>query len=99
MDTPDELRAEAHTKHLHSLSRHPAYGPSYAPDYYAESVGQARERLMISMTDDDIGGEVFGDEFVMLVRAGDPNAIGRFVLSRMNAWGDRLAAESVREAA
>jgi hypothetical protein len=95
MDTPDELRAAAHIEHLHSLSRHPAYGPAYAPDYYAESIGQARERLWASMDDDDIGGEVFGDDLVKLVHAGDPNAIGRFVLSRMNAWADRLAERAV----
>lgn len=91
MDTPDELRAAAHTEHLHSLSRHPAYGPSYAPDYYAESVEQIRTKVWASMDKDDATDELYTDEFVQLVKAGDPNAVGRYVMAQVNGWADRVA--------
>ena len=91
MDTPDELRAAAHIEHLHSLSRHPAYGPAYAPDVYAESLEQVRTKVWASMDKDDISDEISTDDFLALVKAGDPNAVGRYVLSQVNGWADRVA--------
>ena len=91
MDTPDELRAAAHIEHLYSLSRHPAYGPAYAPDVYVESMEQIRTKVMASMDEADVIEEICTEDFLALVKAGDPNAVGRYVLSQVNGWADRVA--------
>lgn len=57
-------------------------------------LGDARARFWRSMDDGDLCGEL-DEETVALVKAGDPNALGRHVLSRMNAWADRLAQREV----
>ena len=86
MDTPDELKIAARQASLPISER----GPSYQEAFEYE-----RGNVLRSMDLDDVLNELSEDEFLALVKAGDPNAVGRYVLSMMSAWADRLAAWAV----
>ena len=61
------------------------------PSELAFALEAARTRISKGMDSSDILGEIDTDEMLALVKAGDPNAVGRYVLSQMATWVDKLA--------
>ena len=77
-----------------------AYSDAYAARYEGHNAAHldlqdARARFWRTMDRDDVINELDGDTLLKLVRAEDANALGRYVMSQMHAWADRLAVREV----
>lgn len=58
-------------------------------------IEDARRRYLRSLSAMDLADECCDDELVSLVQAGDANAVGRWLLTRVAAYVDRLAEQEV----
>lgn len=77
-DTPDEIKRNARPQ-------------VWSASNYAIELEWERVNVMRSLTTLDVGDELCDEDVVAAIKAGDPNAVGRVVMAKINAWADRVA--------
>jgi hypothetical protein len=80
------------------LTPKPAHTDDTFPSAYQVAFEEQRRHFLACMDESDITGQIDGDDgdmLVALVRAGDPNAVGRKLIAMMGAWADNLAHRTV----